>query len=281
MVDLDELRLDQELLGRLIRVHQGYAQLLSDAHSEQELAEAASSMVLAGVYSSLVRPQEAVSNFRRAAHYYRELNLPYRVVVAICGGETEILSQYWSQLREADFRAEAPSDVFYGILAGCMLALTQGASDRRNTPNHELSIVLDISQTFQSIPAGRMGLPNALYLSLGRLISENLMRQLVSSPRDYATGIYGSVLSAYLTRADEPVGAAMVDNYHWTRLKSGLMPVEPEVIATCIVFNLSLRQVFRQNLRELQAYNRLTGRQRIPIDVAVDLCQHIDASGLW
>jgi hypothetical protein len=42
---------------------------------------------------------------------------------------------------------------------------------------------------------------------------------------------FADVLGRLLNRAGEAVRVAMADPYHWSRLQSGLMPVEPELLA--------------------------------------------------
>ena len=72
-------------------------------------------------------------------------------------------------------------------------------------------------------PAGQLGVPVRLYLEFARGVG-GAIRSGDSWP-------LARSLPQLLQRGTEPVRIAMADQYHWQALATGVMPVEPELLA--------------------------------------------------
>ncbi len=75
-------------------------------------------------------------------------------------------------------------------------------------------------------------------------------------------------LAEYLRRVDEVVGGAMTDRFHWKRLRSSILPVEPEALATCMTVDPVSRRYTELRVDSLIEDAELTVRQRVLAEVA-------------
>jgi hypothetical protein len=85
-------------------------------------------------------------------------------------------------------------------------------------------------------PVGRAHVPLRAYLQLITSFGiADAFESLPAQEPDAAIRSIADGMEDLLTRAAESVEVAMGDRYHWTRLQSGLLPVEPEILAATIL----------------------------------------------
>jgi hypothetical protein len=267
------LDLDQELLTRCARLYEAYARSGSkEPSSEGTPVETrmlkASSFVIAAVYRSVVDSESsAKALFADAAREYLELGNPFHLALAVCAGDEGLVRIYvlsgQQRFLEPQARAVDPNDLLYGLLAA-MSMFGSGVYD--DYPTAELlPSLLDLGEELSPRPVGRLGLPLRLYLAVGRSIESTAFaydRELTSLRR---------ALSDYLRHVDESVGAAMNDRFHWRRLRSGLLPVEPEALAVCLAADRVSRRLADLAVDALVADAGLTEREQVPARIATRL----------
>lgn len=65
----------------------------------------------------------------------------------------------------------------------------------------------------------------------------------------------------------------MADHYHWTQLRSGLLPIEPESLATCVAWDGVCRAIRQETLVGVLQEMDLTPRELAPALVAGDMAE--------
>ena len=63
----------------------------------------------------------------------------------------------------------------------------------------------------------------------------------------------------------------MTDQYHWRRLRSSVLPVEPEAIAVCGIWDLISRRLLDIPLSKIIHDAGISPRENIPVEIASDL----------
>lgn len=194
-------------------VNAGYADALEASEAREAWPVIASCRLIAASCWALADPRNARAAFRLAARTYRRLGLPYAVILAICAGEREDAGDV---LPNEQASVSATPDVALEVLlASTLLRADLGA--------HWYPPWIQVwdEWTVERIEhwrVGRLGLPLRLYANALRR-SEEAHRGLV----------------VLLERAAEEVRAAQADEYNWQQLRSGMLPLEPEILATCMV----------------------------------------------
>lgn len=249
----DDLDLDLHTVQNLADAHFGYANYLS-THEENKSSNPyiASSFLIAAILRTLINPGEGKKIFPLAADYYRRDNNTFWKIAAICGNESELLYQ---SSQETDFtKKTTPEFQFAEILSLQFI----------NTKNGELDFSFSRSP-FLSFPVGRLGLPIRTYTNAFTELSEfpdNYRR------RDKTLGTWATLLN----RAAERTRLLQADTYHWKNLKGSFLPLEPEVIATCI----SLCQFAKKrniNIDELGERLQVEQIGKIPLLIAKEIME--------
>jgi hypothetical protein len=222
----EDLDIDRQDLTVLADAYSGYAKVLASAEKNRELLPLiASSRLLGAVYRALVDPRAAREEFRDAARLYLNLGIPYCSLLAVCGEDSEVLTQYWRIGQEAREQGGGDTDLLGSLVASCWLSANPNYRERYRGV---LSKVLSQTREQSAITVGRLRLPLRLYLATVEEIS-HFDRQL-NTPN---SGQFRHTI-AWLERAAEPVAQAMKDRFHWRRLHSGVLPIEPEIVGTCV-----------------------------------------------
>jgi len=135
-----------------------------------------------------------------------------------------------------------------------------------NPFEYRVAGILDKGYQFAPSFVGRLPIPLRFYLSVFSTIDQ-LSTQKAINPIDVV-----GPMTSYLRRVDELFDAARTDSYHWTRLQSGILPVEPDVLAVCNVMNMACRKWFQESLLDILK-DQLRPVELIPIQVAVGLTE--------
>lgn len=202
---LDVLHLSARDVWVTAQAADGYGSLLAGAGEPGSKARAATMKMRAAACWCLVRPAAAPAAFSEARRLYQGLGSPFAIAVAICAGEQELPSVESRQ-------STAPEDYAYRALWLAWMVASRKISPP-TIPARERDW----------LPVGHLGIPLRLYLNfsrdVGRAIRSGHSRPLASS------------LPQLLERGIEPLEMAMADRYHWKALATGVMPVEPELLA--------------------------------------------------
>jgi len=269
---LEHLKIDRRDLTALADAYGAYANVLASAEKNRELLPlTASSRLLSAVYKALVEPRAARDEFRDAARLYWDLKHPYGSVLAVCAEDSETVLQYWNVAQERGGEERSGTDLLSPVIVSCWLS---GHPQHRAEYRGILSRVLERSWGLSAITVGRLRLPLRLYLAAVEEISHSSR-----NPRTPNSGRFKHTI-AWLERAAEPVAQAMQDRFHWHRVHSGILPIEPEIVATCVGIVRVLNQGnLRQNLARLLTETNASPLAVIPCEVANNLVDRDESGG--
>jgi hypothetical protein len=212
----ENLNLDEEALTSLADAHWGYAQYLQKLENRKFYPYIASCYLIAGIYSALINPKNSRESFLRSARFYFFDGNLYWKILAICADDENLFKEY---LESLDLPVkEKPDDLFADILG----------RQYQNARHGEVNAEIDEFYS-RSLSVGRLGLPLQLYLNA---FIEASQYSNDNSERAVPMGL-GS-LAVILDRTMERTRLLQSDSYHWKRLVGGFLPLEPEVLATCI-----------------------------------------------
>ena len=186
----------------------GYGSLLAQTSKPSYQARAATMKIRAAACWCLVSPTRAPATFSQARRLYEGLGHPFAIALAICAGEQALPSVGSRQ-------SMAPDGLAYGALWHAW-----SIASRMTTAGAELVTPAYDRDWF---PAGQLGVPVRLYLEFARGVADAIGGE--------NSGQLARSLPQLLQRGTEPVRMAMADQYHWEALATGVMPVEPELLA--------------------------------------------------
>ena len=202
----------------------------------------------------LVSPARAPAAFSEARRLYQDLRHPFAIAVAICAGEQALPTVESRQSTAPDNRAYRALWLAWSVasrMTAANIALATPAHDR------------------DWFPAGQLGVPVQLYLEfaqgVGRAIRSGDSRQLARP------------LQQFLQRGTEPVRMAMADQYHWQALATGVMPVEPELLAIGRIAHRTLAPWDEDTLSNLGIPRNSV--ERLPLWIARMLEEPPDSAG--
>jgi hypothetical protein len=286
------LVLDRDLLDRSATFNEGYARVLEQEPSQDNLLDEramvrASSLVVAAVYRALIGDvSPATILFQEAAEEYQKLDRPFHLALAICGGYKRLTSDQVLRRVRADPSFDPhlldPETLLYDLLAAMSEVGSQAVDDYHfdsefhNESARMLALLFERGDELLPLPVGRLGIPLRLYISIGRKIHGLTVSRDINVAADFADGELISLkgaLTEYLQRVDEVVGGAMNDEFHWTRLRSGVLPIEPEALATCLSVDAVSRRRTDQHVISLVDDTDLTARQKLPAQAATEMAR--------
>jgi hypothetical protein len=263
MANLEALGLDRKRVDNLAIEYEGYGRWSSEHLGDSVTLESATSIALAAVYRCLIEPRRAKQLFQQAGNLYRTLHLPYWIVLAVCGTDDSSLINYRKNFPKRDFATHNSTQFFYELLATSRLAVSDRSNDKADG---WLANIIDNGYQLAPNPVGRLSLPLRFYLSLFATIPQ--MQKL----GHMEPSTIRSNLSDYLRRISEVIEAAQLDHYHWTQLQSGILPVEPEVLATCGLLDAACKKYLRINLIEFTGI-KLRPIELVPLQIALELSE--------
>jgi hypothetical protein len=205
------LHLDASDVWMIAKASDGYGSLLARTSEPGYQARAATMKIRAAACWCLVSPTRAPMAFMEARRLYEHLRHPFAIAVAICAGEQTRPGVGSRQLMGPDDRA-------YGALW-----LAWRLASRAMSADAALPILAGPADDREWSPAGQLGVPVRRYLEFARGVAGTLRG---GDPRMLARS-----LPYLLQRATEPVRIAMADRYRWQMLTTGVMPMEPELLA--------------------------------------------------
>jgi hypothetical protein len=210
----EPFRLDSGRLSKLAYAYAGYANATRDTKSQDVRINRASAFVIAASYFSLVDTAKAHECFLNASREYIQLGNPFAFALAVCSTKPERIEELGriNQLKEGA-SIKPSTEVFFYKRAYAFWQVS-AKSDLYKTPDFE---------TNEREQVGRLRLPlkvyNRVYSSAFNSFNDV---ELINSVSDL------------LNRVSEITQAAMQDQYHWQRLHSTILPVEPEILATML-----------------------------------------------
>lgn len=129
----------------------------------------------------------------------------------------------------------------------------------------------EVSARPRATPTGKLRLPLGLYLDVLFEVA-NIRSEQVEPERPFRV----AATEAYLARVAEMSSLARADRYHWAMPGIGLLPVEPEAIATCALVDVAMRDVLDRRLSEV--IDVADGLTAAPALVAVELVSATDGT---
>jgi len=185
---------------------------------ERKRREVASLFAIAGSYRLLLDVDEAAGSLRRSARHFAALGSAFAHPLAVCGTEAEISIGALGEDRPLS--AEERGDVLLALGWLDLTAPTRVATQARNALQGHLELAGAVAET----PVGRLRIPLD---AAARVISA------ADSVAHEGTALDPLAASLHdaLIRIHDVIAAAMRDRFHWRRLLSSVLPVEPEAAA--------------------------------------------------
>jgi hypothetical protein len=183
---------------------------------------AGSSFVIAGAHFALLDPAVAELLFWAAMTEYARTSNPYASVLALCADERHGLSAAWRGMAEQyEYEAHRHS------AAPLVLVAASLAADDGEQFVEVIQKTLSLTEASSGARTGRLGLPIRLYRALLEEITETSDVPQTKLPES---------LVSLFQRAGEQIDSARTDVFHWSHFLSGVLPVEPELLAAGLVF---------------------------------------------
>lgn len=216
------LNIDSEAVVNLANVHQGYARAMRQTEEGQNSEYRASSLLLSALLTAIIAPSNSRERFISASSAYRELLNPYWQLLAVCGMDNK---RFYQPKQTDDVDTNANSS-FYNFIMNEFISVAMPSNLLKNT------------ETKSSVrPVGRLHIPLNIYVEAFQSIkdfpTEDLSRQHLYSLEP---------VKLFLERASEKIRLQMEDLYHWRKLRGGIIPLEPEILASCVCFCLTIKQ---------------------------------------
>jgi hypothetical protein len=264
---VEGLELDPKRVRRAAEVYEGHGRTTLAGAADQPDGEivmvGASSLVIAASYWSLLNSRRSRGIFLEAARAYHGMKHPFFITLAICGEDPQLVANAaeaaTGRTRQETIDLMEPAILLHDILAmmGAMSFSPQEDVVGRVTR------LLQRTEAYRFDPIGRLDLPAHLYFDL-----TSAMRRAASHD-DPNMEAMRTTLARFLQRVDESVGAAMSNQFHWKRLRSNVLPVEPEVLAGCMAADFMIRRLAPgQNSATVLRSENMTPRQMVPALVA-------------
>jgi hypothetical protein len=233
----ERLDLDSGQLERTARATELYALEFISTQTDEEtgapqtrLLQSAALLTAAASYWILIDPHRSFSLFADAGNLYADLGRSFAYVASICGAVRQLPHLAALQIYpETDMGAEEANYLLLREAWNSALDIAQP------DPAFGSNLRVD-SGNRGAWPTGRLRIPQRSQLAVLRNSIELTDRWSSKEEIRYiGQDQFIRDLQSFLARADEQVEIAMSDHYHWRRLQSSLLPVEPEIVAVCAV----------------------------------------------
>lgn len=265
--------MDKELIVRLARIYEGNA-LRHERNaaekrraSENETASltqedmlAASSMVIAAGYWSLIDGRQGSAQYKGAATRYRALGHEYWMVLALASGDSNQMRTVSAAINSES--TLTPLELGFGAVANQLV-------ERRDSDGGDAYLTASWER-LGNVPVGRLGIPLNVYMRCADTIRTTRAEQVSDDPRGRTILLdsFGRSCSDYFSRASEVIGLAAHDRFHWSRGLSTILPAEPEAVAMAVAMSAVAHDVFHTRLsRSLD----IDWRSRLVMEVADSL----------
>lgn len=209
----------------------GYGGLLARTPEAGHQARAATMKVRAAACWCLVNPARAPEAFTAATRIYERMGHPFAIATAICAGYQALPKRGPDQPIAPDIQAYEALWLAWSLASGMTEA------------DAEAGMLDSPADDREWFPAGQLEVPVRCYLEFAR----DVALALHSRNSQVLTGS----LPQLLQRATEPVRMAMADRHRWQALSTGVMPVEPELLAVGRIAHRTLTPWDEQTLSNL------------------------------
>jgi hypothetical protein len=250
---IESLGLDRDVLKRVAhRTHQWAQAIVNRLENDREQeeprqltpsqleilrSEAASLFTIAGSYRMLLDPDLARQSLAPAALHLTASGTSFAYPVAICGGSAELALM---SLLDA-VPAATPADQANALLAWGWMNVAEDQEQpqgrvstegfrRPFEPRHRVFFAremlqghLDQARAAAQAPVGRLRIPLGAIAHV--VNAADRVAQEQEGPVRLATALHDA-----LVRMHDVTAVAMADRYHWRRLMSSVLPVEPEAV---------------------------------------------------
>jgi hypothetical protein len=245
------LDLDPEQVQFLAEAYEGAARSDSPNGREVPAWKRANDFAIAGSYWALSNPPHAWKLFSEAANLYFKSFLSRSdrrdqgftsspawmfkaITLALSAADAGLVRdtlRAWSDQAE---RFLTPDLILAEMLAACFLGLQQ-----RDDGFRRMYFEIDsVARSMPSHPVGRLGWPLRAYSQT----TESLIERRAAGI-DRSTFV--RLFSPFADRLSDTIRSAQRSSYHWRRLYSRLLPIEPEAMAVC---QIARRVLERQDL---------------------------------
>jgi hypothetical protein len=233
------LELDPEQVQGLAEAYEGLARSEPPDRQEAPPWKRANDFVIAGAYWALSDPPHAWKLFSEAANLYlksfvsqnEERKMAFMsspawmfkaITLAVSAADTSLVRETVGVWRKQPERFVTPDLVLAELLAASFLTV-QGSADGSTDTYFQLA---EIANAMPAHPVGRLGWPLSAYSrTMGPLIESR--RSRLDPPKFFR------LLSPFADRLSDTIRSAQSSSYHWRRLYTRLLPIEPEAMAVC------------------------------------------------
>ena len=257
---MPELEHDRRLIERLALVHEANAAVHAKCAVDQREGDqregddarrsgwtqhemlAASGLVIAASYWSLIAPARAVKLYRMAGDAYHNLGHSYWIVLALASATEKEISVLLSAVDETP-------DPSPQTVAFAMVANEVSGGDRRGARAERLNAHWHHAG---NVPVGRLGMPLDHYALCAQAM------RTARSDKNIERFFAGA--ANYVHRAAEVLRSASHDRFHWLQLRSSILPAEPEAVAMTTAMSMMSHSMFRtpiSKMPNLDAHGRL------------------------
>lgn len=224
MENIERLQINTNLLENSAIAYSGYAKALIKSERKEVEPLIASSYLYAAVYNSLNNQEQAKKDFGDATNYYRKLNNPYAGIMAICNLNQSEGLDFIKKLRKNDIYLTGPDTWLTALLLEIWTGEGEDLWKWSQLPEEEVSYR---AKRIQLSRCGRLGIQFNLYAE-----AKGTESKIIGLDNSVETGIENT--ATLLKEASKHLASAMLHKYHWSKLYSRILPLEPEVLAACI-----------------------------------------------
>jgi hypothetical protein len=252
---MPELEHDRRLIERLAMVYEANAEVhLRRTADRPEALEttptqwsqhemlAASGLVIAASYWSLLEPRKAVTLYRKAAESYQRRGHGYGMVLALASASANNIAGMLSALSETP--DPTPQTIAFAMVANEVSDsdLRAGRAERLNADWRHAG----------NVPIGRLGIPLDHYARCAQAMH--------AARGDKSVERFFSKAADFVHRAAEVLRSASHDRFHWAQLRSTILPAEPEAVAMTAAMSMMSHSMFStpiSKMPNLDRYGRL------------------------
>jgi len=274
------LNLEPARVEAMAKAYEGLANSSPFGAPERPAWRRANDLALAGCYWAVLDVKNARNCLSEASSLYfhlafsenfsgtftgpRMICASKAVMLAVSAGDTaQVRERAGSWLKQTGHAAA--EEVLAKLLTASFLTLEQ-----RDEPYEEIFYgLIEIASSMPAHPAGRLGWPLRAYTqTVGQLVE--LRREGVDPEHLYR------VFAPFAQRVAETVQSAQTTSYHWRRLYSRLLPIEPEVLIICEVAQVLMEKRQSSEEKRRSAFSEFPSASRAYLEVAAEMRAYVN-----
>jgi hypothetical protein len=246
----ETLDLDANSLTDLGEVYFGYAQILIKSENKNYYPQIASCYVLSAVLKSIASPGSGTDSFKRASSYYKREGNDYWVICSACAYDTKTISDFLYNKNEfGQWRPDILEWILTRALTSDGLFREFYISDERLFYQYNITT-----------PIGRLRIPAKLYFDA----LQDILNLRTSKIRSF-----GHIID-YLNWVGETIFLSQENSSHWQSLLGDIVPIEPEVLAFCMVICKTLND-YSVTIDDVFGKNELNPIAKVPLQIANEI----------